>query len=199
MKRVLALYSGGLDSTLAIALMRRAGVEVVPITFVTPFTNPLSKTGQLDKGTIIAKTFQLELQKIPLLEELITLIKNPKFGHGKNINPCIDCHLLMLQMQPGNRCVERAALPEWIIVGEDDVDGVNNVGVGQQYAVNVGSRHWYGEPCRRKAPFDIVDVANQDFLTHITAQNTLILCNHLFLLAECSPPEYFDGPRLWKV
>ncbi|MCK5241491.1 tRNA 4-thiouridine(8) synthase ThiI [bacterium] len=97
MKRVLALYSGGLDSTLAIALMRRAGVEVVPITFVTPFTNPLSKTGQLDKGTIIAKTFQLELQKIPLLEELITLIKNPKFGHGKNINPCIDCHLLMLQ------------------------------------------------------------------------------------------------------
>jgi tRNA-uridine 2-sulfurtransferase len=97
MKRALALYSGGLDSTLAIALLQRAGVEVVPITFVTPFTNPLSKSGQLDKGAIIAKTFQMELQNIPLTEELIALIKNPKFGHGKNINPCIDCHLLMLR------------------------------------------------------------------------------------------------------
>ena len=30
-------------------------------------------------------------------EEQFKIIKNPKFWHGKNLNPCLDCHILMLK------------------------------------------------------------------------------------------------------
>ncbi|MBN1594836.1 tRNA 4-thiouridine(8) synthase ThiI [candidate division FCPU426 bacterium] len=97
MRRAIVLYSGGLDSTLAIAMLQRAGVEVLPLIFITPFTNPLSKTGRLDKAAAVKQAFGMELLKMPLEDELLALIKNPHFGRGRHVNPCIDCHLLMLQ------------------------------------------------------------------------------------------------------
>lgn len=96
-RRVLVLYSGGLDSTLAVGLMHQAGLEVIPLVFETPFTNPLSKEGKRDKAGALQEAFGLSLQKVWLGDELLELVKSPKFGRGKHINCCIDCHLLMLQ------------------------------------------------------------------------------------------------------
>ncbi|MEW6515458.1 MAG: asparagine synthase-related protein [candidate division FCPU426 bacterium] len=112
MPKAIALYSGGLDSTLAVALMRRAGVEVIPLTFTSPFGGGSGEEGRM---RAVADTFGLELQTVPFAEELIALVKSPRHGHGKNLNPCIDCHLLMLRKS-------KALLPaygaDFVVTGE---------------------------------------------------------------------------------
>lgn len=112
MRTAIALYSGGLDSTLAIALMRKAGVGVVPVAFTSPFGG---KSGAEAKAKAVASAFQLELRAVPFAEELLALVKEPRYGRGKNLNPCIDCHLLMLRKA-------KALLPvygaDFVVTGE---------------------------------------------------------------------------------
>ncbi|MDI6735163.1 MAG: tRNA 4-thiouridine(8) synthase ThiI [bacterium] len=86
--KALVLFSGGLDSTLAVKLLVEQGIEVVGITFTTPFTNP-SIEG--------AKELNIPLKIIHLGEEYLEIVKLPKYGYGKNMNPCIDCKIFMLK------------------------------------------------------------------------------------------------------
>ena len=48
-------------------------------------------------------------------EEYLDLLKNPRYGFGKNLNPCIDCHGLMLKLA-GQYMEEIGA--DFIITGE---------------------------------------------------------------------------------
>lgn len=86
MAKAILLFSGGLDSTLALALLQRLGVEVVPLHFILPFWQE-GKAVSLPPG----------LLQVQLGEEFWELVKHPKFGHGKNLNPCVDCHLNMIR------------------------------------------------------------------------------------------------------
>lgn len=88
--RALALLSGGLDSALAIWLIIQQGIDVIGINFTTPFFNP-------DKAIKIAKFLNIPLEIIDITEDYIEILKKPKFGYGKNLNPCIDCHAFMLK------------------------------------------------------------------------------------------------------
>ncbi|MGQ9687632.1 MAG: tRNA 4-thiouridine(8) synthase ThiI [Desulfobaccales bacterium] len=88
-KRGLGLFSGGLDSMLAAAVLREQGIEVTGVVFVTPFF-----------GAERARESAAHLH-LPLLEQDITeayypLLTNPPHGFGSRHNPCIDCHILML-------------------------------------------------------------------------------------------------------
>lgn len=87
--RAVGLYSGGLDSTLAIKIMLNHGIEVIPIAFSTPFFSPDIEYGQKVLGTSI--------ERIDLTEEYIDVLLSPRYGYGKNMNPCIDCHSLMIR------------------------------------------------------------------------------------------------------
>ncbi|UQZ88765.1 tRNA 4-thiouridine(8) synthase ThiI [Deltaproteobacteria bacterium Smac51] len=60
------------------------------ITFTTPFFPP-------DKAIAAARELGLEVTQIDIYGELLSLIKNPVHGLGKNMNPCIDCHALMFR------------------------------------------------------------------------------------------------------
>ena len=89
-KRALGLFSGGLDSMLAAAVLREQGLEVTGAVFITPFF-----------GAERARESAAHLN-IPLIEQDITeiyypLLVNPPHGFGSRHNPCIDCHLLMLR------------------------------------------------------------------------------------------------------
>jgi len=84
----LGLCSGGLDSILAGVLLKKQGIDVQWICFETPFFNA-------EKAKEASR-----LTGIPLIVENITpiylkMLKNPKQGYGKNMNPCMDCHVLM--------------------------------------------------------------------------------------------------------
>jgi len=85
--KALALVSGGLDSLLAAKLIKDQGIEVIGVHFKIPFC-------KLD----IRKSFPdigIKLLEFDLGADFLSLISNPRYGFGSNMNPCIDCKILM--------------------------------------------------------------------------------------------------------
>lgn len=88
--KAVALFSGGLDSILAVKLIREQRIEVRGVNFKTPFFG-------LDKTYAAIKNIDIDLEIIDITQELLEILRNPKHGFGKNMNPCIDCHALMFK------------------------------------------------------------------------------------------------------
>ncbi|MDQ5985528.1 MAG: tRNA sulfurtransferase [Syntrophus sp. SKADARSKE-3] len=86
----LSLFSGGLDSIISVKVIREQGIAVEGITYETPFFSA-------DKARSAAKLIDLPLSVLNFTEEHLEMLKNPRYGYGKNMNPCIDCHTLMLK------------------------------------------------------------------------------------------------------
>jgi tRNA U34 2-thiouridine synthase MnmA/TrmU len=88
--KAVALFSGGLDSILAIKLIQEQGIEVKGVNFNTPFFG-------LDQALIVTKGLDMDLEIIDITKEILGILENPLHGFGKNMNPCIDCHTLMFK------------------------------------------------------------------------------------------------------
>lgn len=82
--------SGGLDSQLAIRVLERAGAYVEAVAFATPFFDN-------SKARTAAEALGVKLHVIDFLDDEISLIENPPHGFGGAMNPCIDCHALMIR------------------------------------------------------------------------------------------------------
>jgi tRNA U34 2-thiouridine synthase MnmA/TrmU len=93
-RKALALLSGGLDSTLAVKLLLEQGIEVEAINFMSPFC--LCGKGGCG-ATGVAEKFQIPLKVVSVGEEYLKVVRKPKHGYGKNMNPCIDCRIFMLK------------------------------------------------------------------------------------------------------
>lgn len=109
MTKAIALFSGGLDSVLAAELIRRQNIDVVCLTFTTPFFN-----AQKAKAAI-RQLNHLSLEIMDITEEHLKMLKAPRYGYGRNMNPCIDCHTLMLNIA-GRKMEETGS--DFIITGE---------------------------------------------------------------------------------
>lgn len=81
--------SGGLDSMLAARTLMEQGIEVTGLVFVSNFFGAA-------KARKAAYQLGIELKEVNFKKEHLDMVKNPKYGYGKNMNPCIDCHTLML-------------------------------------------------------------------------------------------------------
>jgi tRNA U34 2-thiouridine synthase MnmA/TrmU len=95
-KKALVLLSGGLDSILAVAVMKELGIEVEAVNFNIKFC------GCFGKGANVAAKKAAEMLGVPLTsfditEEYLEMYKKPKYGFGSNVNPCIDCKIIMLK------------------------------------------------------------------------------------------------------
>ncbi|MBF0508487.1 MAG: tRNA 4-thiouridine(8) synthase ThiI [Deltaproteobacteria bacterium] len=88
--RAYGLVSGGLDSILAALVLRSQGIEVTALTFVTPFFGP-------ENAIRMCAQAGIPLKEIDITESHLIMLKNPAHGYGGNMNPCIDCHALMLK------------------------------------------------------------------------------------------------------
>ncbi len=96
--KAIALFSGGLDSTLAIITMLRQGIDVTAITFLTHFGCDISDKSSCSKDPFsAAEKFGFTVKLCHLSDKFIEIVKNPAHGHGRNMNPCIDCRILMLK------------------------------------------------------------------------------------------------------
>jgi tRNA-uridine 2-sulfurtransferase len=96
--KAVALYSGGLDSTLAILTVMKQGIEVKAVTFLNHFGCDITDKSSCSKDPFsAAEKFGFEVKLCHLADKFIRIVKDPKFGHGKNMNPCIDCRILMLR------------------------------------------------------------------------------------------------------
>lgn len=91
MSKALGLLSGGLDSSLAALALKRQGIEVTCIAFVTPFFG----AGKARKSAA-SMDIPLIVENIGALH--LEMVKNPRYGYGKNLNPCIDCHAMMFRL-----------------------------------------------------------------------------------------------------
>jgi tRNA U34 2-thiouridine synthase MnmA/TrmU len=98
MARAVALLSGGLDSTLAVLLLRRQGIEVTALTCLMHFGCDMSDSSSCstDASTNAAR-YGFEVKLVHLADEFTAIVKNPTYGYGRNMNPCIDCRILMLR------------------------------------------------------------------------------------------------------
>ena len=88
--RGLSLISGGLDSQLAVCVLRDAGADVEGVTFETPFFASAA-------ARKAAAALGVKLHVIDFTDDGIALIKNPPHGFGGAMNPCIDCHATMIR------------------------------------------------------------------------------------------------------
>ena len=95
--KAICSFSGGLDSILAIRLMKEQGIEVEAV----HFNNGFGGCGEIKTGKSSikerAEKLGVKLTVMDVGEELIKIIKDPKHGFGKNMNPCIDCHLFFFK------------------------------------------------------------------------------------------------------
>ena len=90
MAKALAMISGGLDSILAAKLIKEQGIEVIGICFRSYFFNE-------DNARRMTKQIDIPLEVVDFSEEHFKMVKNPSHGWGKNMNPCIDCHAMMMR------------------------------------------------------------------------------------------------------
>ncbi len=91
MSKALGLLSGGLDSSLAALTLKRQGIDVTCIAFVTPFFG----AGRAQKA---AKQLDIPLIVRNIGDIHLEMVKNPRYGYGRNLNPCIDCHAMMFRL-----------------------------------------------------------------------------------------------------
>jgi len=90
-----ALLSGGLDSTLAARLVLDLGVRVIGVNFAGAYCpRPLAGRSNAEKA---AEQLGIELVTLPIDQDFIEMVKAPRHGRGRNMNPCIDCHVLMIR------------------------------------------------------------------------------------------------------
>jgi len=90
MARALSLLSGGLDSILAALIIKEQGIDITGLAFNSLFFD----AKKAKKG---AKNAKIPLITQDISKKHLQIVKNPKHGYGKRMNPCIDCHLLMLK------------------------------------------------------------------------------------------------------
>ena len=88
--RGLSLMSGGLDSQLAVKVLQRAGAEVEAVCFSSPFFD-------MSGAEKAAAALGVALRVVDFTDDIISLVKSPAHGFGGAMNPCIDCHALMIR------------------------------------------------------------------------------------------------------
>ena len=112
MPKTIALFSGGLDSILAVKLVQEQKIEVIALHFVTPFNSSSEGRNHIEN---IAATLGAKLEFLWVEEEYLPIVKNPEHGYGKNLNPCLDCHIYMCRK--AKKYMDEAG-GDFIITGE---------------------------------------------------------------------------------
>lgn len=115
-RKALVLFSGGLDSILAVRLLQEQGIDVEAITFILPFTSCSGDEKEGDCQAVqVARQLGIPISAIRFGSEFLELLRTPLHGYGKGVNPCIDCRIHMLA-KAKERMAECGA--DFIVTGE---------------------------------------------------------------------------------
>lgn len=89
-RKAVSLLSGGLDSTLATKVVLNQGIEVIGLHFAMPW-------GCCDRSAAYtaAKLFGIPIMVFKMKEDYLEVIRSPKYGYGRAMNPCVDCRIHM--------------------------------------------------------------------------------------------------------
>lgn len=86
--RAIGLLSGGLDSALAARILIDQGVEVIGLHLDSP-------TACRSDVHEVARELGIRLEVRAKGEEYLRLLRHPRWGYGRHMNPCIDCRHYM--------------------------------------------------------------------------------------------------------
>jgi tRNA-specific 2-thiouridylase len=111
--KAIALFSGGLDSILAVKVMLKQGIEVIGLTMSTPFCVCHAQGKSCSQSA--TERFDIRMRTVAGGEDYLEIVKNPKHGYGKNMNPCIDCRIFLFSKAKGIMEEEGA---DFIFTGE---------------------------------------------------------------------------------
>lgn len=96
--KVIGLLSGGVDSALATRIMKKLGFDIVALNFTSPFCNCTHKDhGCKNEAKRLADELGIRARVEFMGQGYIDIVRNPKFGHGKNMNPCVDCRVMIFR------------------------------------------------------------------------------------------------------
>lgn len=95
----LALLSGGLDSMLAVCVLREQGIQVEAVCFESPFFDAV-------RAEEAARQIRIPLHVVDFTADIVAIVEHPKHGFGSGMNPCIDCHAAMIR-RAGDMMKER--------------------------------------------------------------------------------------------
>ncbi|UCF05729.1 MAG: hypothetical protein JSV33_01435 [bacterium] len=105
--KAIGLVSGGLDSTLAVAVLKRQGIEMLGIHFLNGFSSGMlqrlalardeERERQAQTAQELSEILGIPVEVIDVSEEYLGLLLAPRHGYGANVNPCIDCRIFMLK------------------------------------------------------------------------------------------------------
>lgn len=87
-----ALFSGGLDSMLAIRVLQEQGFQLDALNIRTTFDCCRAPAAQA------AAELGVRLTVAEVGDDYIDLIRRPAYGRGKGVNPCVDCRIYMCKM-----------------------------------------------------------------------------------------------------
>jgi len=94
--RAISLFSGGLDSMLAIKQITKQGIDVTALYIYTGFGGTKDVRDQLKDRAAMAGA---DFLSVDVRQEYIQdILFDPVYGYGKNFNPCIDCHGYMFKI-----------------------------------------------------------------------------------------------------
>jgi len=94
--KALALFSGGLDSMLAIKLLTKQGIEVTALHIDIGFGGTKDNSELLkSRAAMVGADLVVVNTREQFVQEILF---NPKYGYGKHYNPCIDCHANMFRI-----------------------------------------------------------------------------------------------------
>ncbi len=113
-RKAVSLLSGGLDSLLATKMIIDQDIEVLGLHFTSPICNSIRDDAG-DRARMAGAELGIEVMIQDKGEEYLQVVKNPKHGYGKNINPCIDCRIYMLGL---TRKIMREENASFIVTGE---------------------------------------------------------------------------------
>ncbi len=85
------MFSGGLDSLIGVNLLQAQGVKTDLVFFEGFFL-------KADRARRSACANNLKLRVVDFSEEQLVIVKKPRHGYGQGLNPCADCHILMLRL-----------------------------------------------------------------------------------------------------
>jgi len=104
--KAVAMISGGLDSSLAVRLILQQGIEVVAVNFstgfcLTDYQRRVARKGQDPKklrnqALRLGAETDIPVKIIDIAQEYLDVLKYPRYGYGKNVNPCVDCRIMMM-------------------------------------------------------------------------------------------------------
>ncbi len=108
--KAIGMVSGGLDSAVAVGLIKAQGIEVVGVHYLNGFSADYlrAEVKGLDVSRLIQKRkevlseyFGVEVLVFDVAEEFLDVLLKPMHGYGSNANPCLDCRIFLLRKAKG--------------------------------------------------------------------------------------------------